>query len=560
MRPAVWGGSRVPGARYWTGGLTCGLGWALPGARPGSLVARLGGGGTVMLAALAAALADTWAYARDHLPHETSVPTLQPRAPVLMLLRQIHDPSLAQYAYLVGCQRTGEALLVDPERDVDRYLALAAAEGLRIDHVAETHIHADFLSGARDLADQTGARLYLSAEGDAAGWGSAWAQGRDDVTFLRDGDTFAVGNIEIRAVHSPGHTPEHLALLVTDHGGGADAPMALLSGDFVFVGDLGRPDLLEQAAGVTGARDPAARQLYASVQRFLGLDDFVQVLPAHGAGSACGKALGAVPQSTVGYERRFNGAIDAARRGEDAFVETILDGQPEPPLYFARMKAQNRDGVPPLATVPTPRALAAAELAGLPEGTVVVDTRPDRSAFMAAHLPGALYAPLGASFSTVVASYVTDTDTPLVLVAPEGEVDAAARALVRVGLDRVEAYATYGTLAEHVEGGGATATIPEATFADLPGDAVVVDVRREAEVAAGHVPGALWAPHVRLAERAAALPDAPLWVHCQSGARAALASAYLAARGHRVTYVNDGFPAYRAENAVDGGLPAEVPT
>ena len=476
-----------------------------------------------------------------------------------MLLRQIHDPSLAQYAYLVGCQKTGEALVVDPERDVDRYLAAAAAEGLTITHVAETHVHADFLSGARDLADAVGARLYLSTEGDDAGWGSAWAEGRDDVTFLRDGDTFAVGNIEVRAVHTPGHTPEHLAYLVTDHGGGADEPMGLLSGDFVFVGDLGRPDLLEQAAGQDGAQEPAARDLYASVQRFLDLGDHVQVWPGHGAGSACGKALGAVPQSTVGYERRFNGMIDAARRGETAFVDAILDGQPEPPLYFARMKAQNRDGVPPLRSLPTPRALAPDELADLAGaglgGVVVVDTRPDRSAFMAAHLPGSLYAPLGPTFSTVVGSYVTAPETPLVLVAPQARVDEAVRDLARIGLDRVEAYATYETLAAHVQGEGETSQIPEVDFhavADRGDGAAILDVRRQSEHESGAVPGATHVPHVRLADRLGEVPDgSPLYVHCQSGARAAVAAAFLASRGHDVAWVNDGFARYREVGPVE---------
>ena len=479
-----------------------------------------------------------------------------------MLLRQIHDPSLAQYAYLVGCQKTGEALLVDPERDVDRYLAIAADEGLTISHVAETHIHADFLSGARDLAERAGARLYLSAEGEDAGWGSAWAHGRDDVTFLRDGDAFRVGNVEVRAVHSPGHTPEHLAFLVTDHGGGADAPMGLLSGDFVFVGDLGRPDLLEQAAGQAGAQEPAARDLYRSAQRFLGLDDFVQVWPAHGAGSACGKALGAVPHSTVGYERRFNGALDAAGRGEAAFVEAILDGQPEPPLYFARMKAQNRDGVPPLAALPTPRALAPADLAAPPAGAVVVDTRPDRSAFMAAHLPGALYAPLGSTFSTVVGSYVTDPETPLVLVVPEARVGEAVRDLVRIGLDRVVAYATVETLAEHLQGGGEAASIPEVDFeavAGRGGGAAVLDVRRGAEVEGGHVPGAVHVPHVRLADRLGEVPDgSPVYVHCQSGVRSAVAAALLAREGVDVAYVNDRFPRYRGLGPVESGAAVEA--
>ncbi len=474
-----------------------------------------------------------------------------------MLFRQIHDPSLAQYAYLVGCQKTGEALIVDPERDIDRYLEAAAVEGLTITHVAETHIHADFLSGARDLAEQTGARLCLSIEGEDKGWGSAWAADRDDVTFLRDGDTFEVGNITVRAVHFPGHTPEHLAFLVTDHGGGASEPMGLLSGDFVFVGDLGRPDLLEQAAGLEGAQEPAARQLYQSVQRFLDLEDFVQVWPGHGAGSACGKALGAVPQSTVGYERRFNGSIDAARRGEAAFVDAILDGQPEPPLYFARMKAQNRDGVPPLRSLPSPRVLAPEELAALPDGAVVIDTRSDRSAFMAAHLPGSLYAPLGSSFSTVVGSYVTDPETPIVLLVSEEGLEDAVRSLVRIGLDHIVATSTVESLTAFVEGGGETASILEVGFEavrDRDDRAVVLDVRRQAEVEAGHVPGSLHIPHTRLAARLDEVPnDRPIFVHCQSGVRAAVASAFLASRGLDATYVNDRFPHYREIRSVETG-------
>ena len=362
-----------------------------------------------------------------------------------MLFRQIPDARLAQYAYLVGCQRTGARLSLTPSA-TSTATSPSRPRGLRITHVAETHIHADFLSGAQALAEAAGARLFLSAEGEADGWGSAWAVGREDVTFLHDGDTFCVGHIEIRALHSPGHTPEHLAYLVTDVGGGASTPMGLASGDFVFVGDLGRPDLLESAAGQAGAQEPAARALYASVQRFLGLDDALQVWPGHGAGSACGKALGAVPQSTVGYERAYNGSIAAARRGQDAFVAAILDAQPEPPLYFGRMKRQNRDGVPPLVSLPTPRALAADELADLAAAglreAVVVDTRADRSAFMAAHLPGALYSPLAQQFNSVVGSFVTDPETPLVLVLPEARLDEAVRDLVRIGYDRLPAYAT----------------------------------------------------------------------------------------------------------------------
>jgi len=479
-----------------------------------------------------------------------------------MLLRQITDPTLSQYAYLIGCQRTKQALVVDPERDVDRYLAAAASEGLTITHVAETHIHADFLSGARDLAQAAGAQLYLSAEGEDAGWGSFWAQDRDDVTFLRDGDTFEVGNIELRAVHSPGHTPEHLSYLVVDHGGGADTPMGLVSGDFVFVGDLGRPDLLESAAGQGGAQEPAARALFASVQRFLELGDELQVWPGHGAGSACGKALGAIPQSTVGYERRYNGSIDAARRGEQAFVDNILDAQPEPPLYFGRMKRLNRDGVPPLAALPTPRALAPGELADLGDA-VVVDTRADRSAFMAEHLPGALYSPFNTSFNTTVGSFVTDPQAEVVLVIAEADVEAAVRDLVRIGLDHVVAYATFDTLAAYVQSGGATATIPEVSFEavrDREPGATVLDVRRLAEYQAGHVPDATNVAHTRLADRLGEVPSgSPLYVHCQSGVRAAVASALLAREGHDVVYVNDGFPHYREiADDIETGVPADA--
>ena len=173
-----------------------------------------------------------------------------------MLFRMIYDEKLAQGAYLIGCQRTGEAIVIDPERDVDRYIRLAQQEGLRITAVAETHIHADFLSGARELAERVGAKVYVSDEGDAD-WKYQWLDAKSgggsyDHQLLRDGDRFSVGNIEFHVMHTPGHTPEHISFLVTDHGGGADEPMGIVTGDFLFVGDLGRPDLLETAAGQAG--------------------------------------------------------------------------------------------------------------------------------------------------------------------------------------------------------------------------------------------------------------------------------------------------------------------
>ncbi len=481
-----------------------------------------------------------------------------------MLFRQIFDPKLAQYAYLVGCQQTKEALVIDPERDVDRYIALAEQEGLRIVAVAETHIHADFLSGARELAERLGARVYLSDEGDEH-WKYAWIKqpkqdgGAYDYVLLKDGDTFKVGNIEVKAVHTPGHTPEHLSFLITDHGGGADEPMGLVSGDFVFVGDLGRPDLLESAAGVAGMMEPSARTLYGSVQDFLQLPDFLQVWPAHGAGSACGKALGAVPETTVGYERRFNTAIDFAKRSEDDFVRFILEGQPEPPLYFARMKRDNKLGPRVLGALPQPRRLTAHELGALADRTdvAVLDTRLDRSAFMAGHLPGALYAPMDKSFNTIAGSYVEE-NTPLYLIVEEDHLEEAVRDLVRIGLDEVAGYATPETLVRYHEQGGALRRIPEIDFEAMnalrrqPGHEVL-DVRGLSEYEAGHVPEARNVAHTRLLARQDELPkDRTLLVHCRTGARAAAASALLARSGFDVQYVNGEFSDWTALEKAGG--------
>jgi hydroxyacylglutathione hydrolase len=484
-----------------------------------------------------------------------------------MLFRQIFDPGLAQYAYLIGCQKTKEALVIDPERDIDRYVEAAEAEGLRIVAVAETHIHADFLSGAREFAERYGVRVYVSDEGDAD-WKYEWVRGRKqdgapyEYVLLRDGDAFRVGGIRIQAVHTPGHTPEHLSFLVTDLGGGATTPIGIVTGDFVFVGDLGRPDLLEQAAGLHGVQEPSARRLYASLPRFTALEDHLQVWPAHGAGSACGKALGAVPQTTVGYEKRYNASLGAAQHGEAAFVQAILSGQPEPQLYFARMKRDNKLGAPVLGGLPQPRKLTAAELGRLAarEDVVVVDTRLDRSGFMAKHLPGALYAPMNRTFSTVVGSLVADERAPLVLVTGEEHVEAAVRDLVRIGYDHVVAYATPETLETYFEDGGTAASITEIDFDAVERlrarpDVAVVDVRFRSEYAAGHVPGAVNASYTRLpAYEQDRIPGGKtLLVHCASGARSAAAAAYLARRGYDVRYVSDSFDRYRKAGTVEAG-------
>jgi len=483
-----------------------------------------------------------------------------------MLLRQIFDPRLAQYAYLIGCPATGEAIVIDPERDVERYIEAAEAEGLTLTAVAETHIHADFLSGARELAERLNLRVYVSAEG-GPDWQVEWAREHPNATLLHDGDTFRVGNIELRAVHTPGHTPEHLGYLVVDHGGGARDPMGFVTGDFVFVGDLGRPDLLEQAAGILGVQEDSARALYASLPAFLDLEDHVQVWPGHGAGSACGKSLGAVPITTVGYERRHNAALDVAKAGEDAFVEAILTDQTEPPLYFARMKALNRTGPPLLGHLPRPHRVALQELAALMDdpNVVIVDTRTPRPAFMARHLPGSLHAPLDRAFNTVVGSLVEDATRPILLVTEEDRVEEAVRDLVRIGYDAFAGFLDEGQLEEWFAAGGAGATIEEidtAQMAELWDDPrhAVVDVRSGAEYRAGHVPGAVHVPYTRLPRLEDRIPRGrTLLVHCASGKRSSAASAYLAGRGFEVRFVDDDWSGWGATGRpVERGEPAPM--
>lgn len=465
-----------------------------------------------------------------------------------MFLRQILDPSLAQYAYLIGCQRTGEAVVIDPERDVDRYLELAAKNGLRLIAVADTHIHADYLSGARELIEHHGMKGYFSAEGGEE-WQFEWAGGLDGVTLLRDGDVFQVGSIEIKALLTPGHTPEHLSFLVTDKGGGADEPMALLSGDFIFVGDVGRPDLLESAAGEAGAMEPSARTLYESLRSTRDLSGFLQILPAHGAGSACGKSLGAVPSSVLDYERRHNAALRLALEGErDDFVGTVLDSQPEPPLYFARMKRDNRAGpaLLPDGKLPEPRKLeggALADRAGA-EGRIVLDLRTDREAFMAKHVKGSLFAPpTGGHFPVATGSYVAEDARILLLVDDEARVEPAVRDLIRIGLDRVEAWMP---VSEALGQEGLTESIRRISTADLGSEdlesTTVLDVRGAGEYAAGHVKGAINIAHTRLADRKDELPpEGPILIHCGSGMRASLAAAYVASLGREVVHADGSF-------------------
>ncbi len=448
-----------------------------------------------------------------------------------MYFKHFYDTDLAQGSYLLGCQASGEAIVVDPRRDVRVYLDEAAAQGLRIVAVTETHIHADYLSGSRELAAASGATLYLSAEG------APRQPGDDDWSYafrhipLHHGDVITIGNLTVEALHTPGHTPEHLSFLVTD-GGLTERPGYLLSGDFVFVGDLGRPDLLDEAAGGVDTRFGGAKQLFASLRDvFLHLPDYVQVWPGHGAGSACGKALGAVASTTVGYERLTAWWRDYLDRDDEAgFVAALLDGQPDAPRYFGRMKRQNRGGPALLGERPALREVAADEvLRRLGDDLVLLDTRPEAEQWQGA-VDGALCVPGGKSFATH-ASWLIDPERDerdVVVLAPDAAAAEALRArLAYVGIDRVVGYLPS-------LGGLPLRPLPLLPCADLDvsDDAFVLDVRTANEYAEGHVPGATQVHGGRVAWQLDALPrDRRLVVHCQGGTRSAVVASLLRAEG-----------------------------
>lgn len=471
-----------------------------------------------------------------------------------MFFQRFYDPKLAQASYLIGCQRTGQAIVVDPNRDIEPYVAAADAEGLRITHVTETHIHADFVSGARELAHRTGARLLLSDEG-GVDWTYAYAA-EARAQLLRDGDVFTVGNIRFDVLHTPGHTPEHVSFLVTDTPAAAGA-WGILSGDFVFVGDVGRPDLLERAAGRAGTMDASARTLFRSLQRFRALPDHLQVWPGHGAGSACGKALGAVPSTTVGYEKLANWAL--AITDEDEFVRMVLAGQPAPPRYFAEMKRINKEGPPMLGGLHRPPPLAAVALPGLlRQGAIVVDTRP-AAAFAESHVPGTLNIPLNRSFTTW-AGWLLPYDRDVYLLVDDADprgIDVAVRDLAMIGLDRIAGIVGHDALDAWIAAGHALGTVAQATPADVAewlerGEMTIIDVREPAEWEAGHLPGVPNIPLGSLPERLAEIPiDKPIVVHCQSGARSPIAASVLQARGVRnVINMAGGYAAWERAGLV----------
>lgn len=425
-----------------------------------------------------------------------------------MVFRRFFEESLAHASYLLGCPESGEALVIDPHRDIQRYLDAAEDEDLKIKWIIETHIHADYVSGSRDLARATGAPLMLSGEG-----GPEWSYRFPHDRTVRDGDTFRVGSMRFDVLHTPGHTPEHISLLMTDERAG-NVPLALFSGDFLFCGDVGRPDLLESAAGVAGTKEPAARALYQSLIRIRELPAHVLVCPAHGAGSACGKALGGMPMSSLGYEAATNWAFQCPDEG--TFVDAVLAGQPDPPPYFAAMKRVNRDGPQPLPTTPVER------LSLPPAEAWVLDVRPSRE-YRAGHPAGVLHIPAQSLLRW--GGWLIPVDTEVVLLANSAdEAEAARRRLSMIGIDQVRGWLSIDAFAE------VRATKVASTLDHLA-ERHVIDVRDDPEWAAGHLPGAHHIPMAKLENRTEEIPEGPIGVHCRSGGRASVAVSILERAG-----------------------------
>lgn len=457
-----------------------------------------------------------------------------------MLLKYFYDRLLAHASYLVGCQKTGEAIVVDPGRNIEPYVQAADAEGLKIVGVAETHIHADYVSGAREFGER-GARLYVSDAGPQE-WKYLYAKDYD-AQLLNDGDRFQIGNLEFQVLHTPGHTPESISFLLTDKGGGADKPMGIFTGDFVFVGSIGRPDLLEEAAGVVGSARQGAEDLYRSIERFRELPDYLQIWPAHGAGSACGKGLGAVPSSTVGYEKMFNPALQY--QSQDEFVEYILSEQPEAPRYFAVMKRVNKEGPALVSDQPVP-LLDAAELEQLlKQGATVVDIR-SANAFAEGHVPGTINIP--ASMLAGWAGWLLDYERPYYLIADPSECESARRVLLDIGADRLSAVIDASSPETRAR---MTEKTPNRSPGELApgiqnGQYHLVDVRNQSEWETGAIPQAQHHFLGRLPETLDQIPrDRPVVVQCLSGGRSAIAASLLQARGFDVINMAGGITAWK---------------
>jgi len=448
-----------------------------------------------------------------------------------MIFEQFYLGCLAQASYLIGSE--GAAAVVDPRRDIGLYLDAAREHGLRIAHIIETHLHADFVSGHQELAARTGAAIYLG-EGSGA-------------TFphhaVRDGDEISLGQVRLRFLQTPGHTLESVSVVVTDLERG-DAPAAVLTGDTLFIGDVGRPDLAENHTP-----QELARLLYDSLrEKILKLPDSVLVYPAHGAGSMCGRNISSDRNSTIGRERRTNYALQPMER--EAFVALMTEDLPPRPEYFQRDVDYNRHGAAPLESLPPLARIAPRQALDLQRaGAAILDTRA-ATPFCSGHIPASINIGLSGQFASW-AGAVLGLERDLILVADEDKTAEEARMrLARVGIERVWG-AVAGGIAGWAQAGLPLAVTRQITVQDLApetGNFTVLDVRRPPEWKSGHIPGALLHPLDGLGTTLDQLDrKQPIAVHCQSGYRSAIASSLLEAAGFEtVVNVIGGFEAWAA--------------
>jgi hydroxyacylglutathione hydrolase len=464
-----------------------------------------------------------------------------------MILQQFYLKCLAHASYLVGDEESGIAAVVDPQRDVDQYLAFAAGHGLRIAHVVLTHLHADFIAGHLELRDRAGAAIYL---GQAVTPEYA-------VTPLRDGDVIEFGRVRLQALETPGHTPESVSLVVYDLAASATTPQAVLTGDTLFVGDVGRPDLLA-APGWSGTE--LGGLLYDSLrEKLLALPDSSLVYPAHGAGSLCGKALATETVSTIGEQRRVNYALQPMSKA--AFIAMVTADQPDTPPYFgydAEMNARERATLPEALSRELRPLTLADLLAAREHGAQLLDTR-DPAEFAAAHLRGSINVGLGGQYATWAGTVLT-RDAPIVLVTEPGAEQESAMRLGRIGFDNVAGYLAGGLrtaeprpdlIASTERLGPAVAAARLAS----PSPPIVIDLRTAAERAPMHIAGSTHVPLSRLLERLPTLPaDRALLLHCAGGYRSSIAASVLEGRGfERVSELAGGISAWE-----QAGLPVEA--
>jgi glyoxylase-like metal-dependent hydrolase (beta-lactamase superfamily II)/rhodanese-related sulfurtransferase len=460
-----------------------------------------------------------------------------------MYFAQHYLDCLSQASYLIGDTTTGQAVVVDPRRDIQEYLDDAQANDLRIIGMINTHFHADFLSGHLELAKATGAWI---------GYGSA-ATAEFETRSLAEGERIVLGDVVLQIMETPGHTPESISVLVYEH---ADDEVAygVLTGDALFIGDVGRPDLL---ASIGFTAEELGRQLYDSIQhKLMGLPDAVRVFPAHGAGSACGKNLSTARQSTIGEQRLFNYACQPM--GEDAFLAVVTAGQPAAPEYFvydAILNRKTRDLYQPDEVLV---ALDAQALdAALAAGAVVLDTR-DAIDFAAGHLAGAVNVPADGRFAET-AGMVLQPQDQIVVIAPVGREGEIAVRLARIGFDHVAGYvpdpeSLMASRPQQVRQASRLTPAQLTAVSAGPDAPIVVDVRNPGEREGGFIPGSVHIPLAELSRREAELPaDRPVVAYCAGGWRSSVAASLLRHTGHSdVSDLLGGFAAWHAVNELAG--------